>query len=70
MGPGTIMMIVKLLEVMSLGLTVGPQIAGQIKGNLSKLRTMVEEGRDPTPEEWAEIDKDIESLRSALHKPI
>jgi len=70
MSQGVALLLIKLLEVLSLGLVVGPQIKRQFDKDVGLLKQMVEEGRDPTPSESADIDSDIDKLREELHKPI
>lgn len=70
MGSGTALIIVKLLEVLSLGLTLAPQIRSQFDRDMTLLKQMVAEGRDPTDDEMAALDKDIADLRDILHRPI
>lgn len=51
-----------------------PLIAQGVSGALDvvnsgreMVKVFVDEGRDPTPEEWAKLNDDIAALRSELH---
>ena len=60
----------KLVDALLLGLTLAPEIMARFQRTKGLLERMVAEGRDPTPEETAEIDGEIDSLRAGFHKPI
>lgn len=70
MGSGTVLLLVKALEVLSLGITVAPTVRAEFDKSMVVLNRAVAEGRDPTPAEMAVVDKGIATLRAALHKPI
>ena len=70
MTPATAAFAFKLLEVLLLGLTLTPDVLAGFRRKKTLLERMVAEGRDPTPEESAELDGEIESLRAGFHKPI
>ena len=70
MGAGTIILLLKSLELLSLGLTVIPAVRAEFDKSMEVLNRAVAEGRDPTPEEVAKIDDAIALLRTDFHKPI
>ena len=48
--------------MIALGASLAPEIMARYRDTSAKVRTMVEEGRDPSPEEWAELDAETEDL--------
>ena len=70
MGSGTLILLVKAVELLSLGLTVAPAVQAEFNKSMGVLNRAIAEGRDPTPEEVAEVDKAIDLLRSEFHKTI
>jgi hypothetical protein len=45
----------------------GVDVMDTINAAKEKLQTMSDEGRDPTPAEWDELNERIRGLRSQLH---
>ncbi len=62
MNPRTAQLILRLLDMIALGASLAPEIMARYRDTSAKVRTMVEEGRDPSPEEWAELDAETEDL--------
>ena len=56
--------VLKLLDIMLLGMTLAPEAASAAQLLADKLRGF--EGRDPTPEEWAVIDAETDALMAGL----
>ena len=66
MTAATLILLVKGLDLLVLGIEMAPAIRSAFTDMTSAVRTMVEEGRDPTPAEWATLD----TLRDTLHRQI
>ena len=66
MTAATLILLVKGLDLLVLGIEMAPAIRSAFTDMTSAVRTMVEEGRDPTPAEWAMLD----TLRDTLHRQI
>ncbi len=62
MSPKTSLLILRLLDLIALGASLAPEIMARYRDISAKVRTMVEEDRDPTPEEWGELDAETEDL--------
>ena len=60
-------LIIKLIDLILLGVTVAPRVAAEMEALKARLADMVAEGREPTAEEWdtlnTEIDDKIAQLR-------
>ena len=70
MNPTTAALILKLIDILALGVAMAPQIRADYEATKAKIAKWVEEGRDPTPEEHAEINKQIDDLTAAFLRPI
>ena len=55
-------LILRLLDLIALGASLAPEIMARYRDVSAKVRAMVEEDRDPTPEEWGELDAETEDL--------
>ncbi len=62
MNPRTAQLILRLLDMIALGASLAPEIMARYRDTSAKVRTMVEEGRDPTPDEWADLDAETDDL--------
>lgn len=60
MNPSTAILVGKLLDLLIAGIVIAP-------AGIDRIRTMVREGRDPTIEEWAALDAQLEEARRRLH---
>ncbi len=60
MNPQTIVLVIKLLDLLIAGVAVST-------AGVAKVRALVAEGRDPTPEETAALLAQIEDARRRLH---
>lgn len=67
MNPGTIELILKLIDFAVLAAKLAPAVQAQYAETRAKVDAMVAEGRDPTPEELAELTNGIDELRGKLH---
>ena len=70
MSPTTAALILKLIDLLALGVAMAPQIRAKYIETKAKIDQMVAEGRDPTPDEHAEVDAAIASLTEAFMRPI
>lgn len=68
MGSAEFQAVLKLLDIVVAASTTLPEVLGKYQAVRSKIDQMVAEGRDPTPEEWADLDADIEESRDALRQ--
>jgi hypothetical protein len=66
MSPSSALLIIRLIDLLALGMTVAPEIMARYSALRDKVRQMVEEGRDPTPEEWAAMDAETSDLLGKL----
>jgi len=65
-GPGAILVLLKLLDVLAVLLASYPGAKDRFDRLSAKVRTMVEEGRDPTDEEWDELNAETRELSDRL----
>lgn len=67
MSAANLALIMKVLDLILLGVTVAPRVAAEMEALKGRLAQMVAEGREPTAQEWdtlnAEIDDKIARLR-------
>lgn len=66
MSSAVLKLLVNHLDLISLGLTAIPELVSAISANRKLLGNIINEGREPTPEEFAEIDKLIDDLHNQL----
>jgi len=57
----------QLLGALPALLEVGANVMGLITTGSARLQQMASEGRDPTAEEWDELNARIAALRGELH---
>lgn len=60
MNPATVILLGHVLDLLIAGVSVSVK-------TLSKTRTLVQEGRDPTSEEWSALDAELDDARRRLH---
>lgn len=58
--------LIKIIDLISLGVTMIPMIRREFDLLRDKLQVFADEGRDPTPEEWAEILQDSDEMLEFL----
>lgn len=63
----TLLMALQLLQVIPDLVAAGVEVKGLVDEYSTKLNAMAAEKRDPTAEEWAELNATIQRLRSQLH---
>ncbi len=66
MTASQLMMLVRIMDLLAFMLTKYPEIKAQYHVLTGKLQLMVKEDRDPTPEEWAELEATTDSLHARL----
>lgn len=59
-------LLMKILGIMAFVMDQWPDVKQRYVGLLDKLRQMNEEDRDPTPEEWDEINGETEEIHSLI----
>lgn len=67
MNPTTLMMALQLLQSLPALIAAGDEVKGLIEDQTAKLKDMADTGRDPTPQEWDELNAQIDNLRASLH---
>lgn len=58
----TAMMLLRLIDLVALGATMAPTLRASYDDLSTRLKSMVADGRDPTPEEWSTIDAETDRL--------
>lgn len=67
MNPTTMMMALQLLQSLPALIAAGAEVKGLIEDQTAKLKDMADTGRDPTQQEWDELNAQIDKLRAGLH---
>lgn len=62
------LLILKLLDVLALGLRVAPDAMTRYAALRKTVGEMVAEGRDPTPEEWAALNAETDDLMDTIRQ--
>lgn len=70
MSASTILIILRLIDLAASGLALVPEIRARYDENSSKLRAMLEEGREPTLAEFAELFAESEELTQQLRDAV
>ncbi len=70
MSPATILMLIKLLDLVVAGIALIPEIRARYEKNSAKLRAMIEEGREPTAEEFNELLAESDQLTQAMRDAV
>lgn len=60
MNTQTAILVTRLLDLLISGAVVGAE-------TMARTQVLVQEGRDPTPEEWAALDAELADARRRLH---
>lgn len=61
-------MALQLLNALPPLIAAGIEVKGLIEDQAAKLKVMADEGRDPTQQEWDDMNAKIGELRAELHK--
>jgi hypothetical protein len=67
MNPTTVGYALQLLSALPSLIQAGVEITSTVTSATQKLAELNAQGRDPTPEEWAELNGRIAKLRGELH---
>ena len=59
-------LIIRLIDLILVGVTVAPQVQAEMEGLKAKLAEMVAEGREPSAEEWDELNASIDDKIAQL----
>lgn len=59
-----------VVDLIKLGAVLLPPALDAYREACKRIAKMVEEGRDPTPEEHAELNKVLNELHESIQKPI
>ncbi|NIT36969.1 MAG: hypothetical protein GTN49_10810 [candidate division Zixibacteria bacterium] len=66
MTQATVLLLLKVIDGALFAMEHAPALMAKWRGHISKIKKMIEENRDPTPEEWAEVDATAQSQTDAL----
>lgn len=66
MTVATLTLLLKGLDLVMLGIEMSPQIRAAFQDVTKAVQVMLDEGRDPTDAEWAQLD----TLRDTVHRQI
>lgn len=66
MSAGTILAVLKIVDLVATAAVMLPEVRARYDELSGMVKGMVEEGRDPTEEEWATINAETESLMAQL----
>lgn len=67
MNPSTALLIAKLLDLAILAATKGPSYIEGLRSHRERVQRMIDEGRNPTREELAQLETAVEAHRARLH---
>lgn len=59
---------IQLLSALPALIKAGMDVTALIQDSTAKIRVMEAEKRDPTPQEWSELNAKIKALRAELHE--
>jgi|GEM_PF-2797230 len=63
----TALLILRALEILPGVLAQGGATVLSWRSSIASIKAMVEEGRDPTLEEWETLNGELDGLQTALH---
>lgn len=66
MPASTVLLILKLIDLVALGAQMAPAILARVTAASDKIKIMVKEERDPTDAEWAELDRETNDLMAEI----
>ncbi len=70
MGIETILLLIKLIDLVATGLALIPEVRARYEEGSAKLRAILEEGREPTPAEFAELLAETDQLTQAIRDAV
>ena len=59
--------LLRMLDIFAASIQLAPELLASYNESKTKIKQFVQEGRDPTPEEWQELNSRIDSLQTALN---
>ena len=66
MSAEQLLYLLKILDIFAVGINLAPELMDSYQKSKAKIQQFVAEGRDPTPEEWQELNNQIEALQTEL----
>ncbi len=66
MTPALLLIVLRLVDLAVTGILLVPEIRARYDANSAKLRAILEEGREPTPVEFAELLAESDDLTQQL----
>lgn len=66
MNPSTMLAVLKIVDLVATAAVMLPEVRARYDALSAMVKLMVEEGRDPTPEEWAALNDETDSLMEQL----
>jgi len=66
MTGGTLLLLVKIIDGIAFAVEHAPAMIAKWRGHLALIRTLINEQRDPTDAEWAEVDATASAQTDAL----
>lgn len=57
MNASTVLLMIRAIDLLSMGIEHGISIKAEIDATTKLIKTMIAEDRDPTPDEWADLDE-------------
>ena len=66
MNDKTILLILKIVDLLALGMTLAPVVKKKFDNARDELRVMVEQGKDPKPGDFARITAELEAVQAVL----
>ncbi len=67
MNPTHIQILLKILDLLALGLKLAPELLSKYNQSRDLLNQLVEENRNPTQSEWEALEQEITLLQQALY---
>lgn len=66
MTQATVLLLLKVIDGAMFAIEHAPALLSKWRGHIASIRKMIEENRDPTDAEWAEVDATAKSQTDAL----
>ncbi len=67
MTPSTLILVLKLLDIMATAMKMAPEVAEQFKYGRELMKKIINQKRDPTKEEWERLDALIDAKLDELN---
>jgi hypothetical protein len=69
MTPAIALYLLQALQLLPVLISTGQNLMGFINKTQTNVNNMIAEKRDPTDQEWADLNATITDLRTQLHAP-